>query len=298
MNLRRVDLNLLVAFDALMRTRHVGRAGDLLGLGQPAMSAALSRLRYLFGDDLLVRQGGGMAATERAIQLAPEVSRLLKEINRLIEEPQGFDPAVSQMTFRLRLSDLLSALILPKLLQHLAETAPGISLEVVHLSPEATVDALERGDIDLAVSTGLSAPKSIRQAILFVDRLVCLTRAEAALDNTTLTAATFASLPQIRVSQSPLDDRFIDRQLAAAGLKRRIVLTLPHWLALPEIIEQTELLAVVPESIATRLVTGRNLTFSPSPLTESGFDWSLYWHRRTDNDAAHVWLRKIIEEIT
>ena len=207
-NLRNVDLNLLVAFDVLMRERHVTRAARRLGVGQPAMSASLSRLR--------------------------------------------------------------------------------------HLSPDATIDALERNELDLAVSTGLDVPKSIECRGILEDRIVCvLSKAHpcaAGFDD----VDTFVNLPQIRVSQSPLDDRFVDHQLAASGLDRNIALTVPHWLVVPEIIARTGLAAVMPHSIAARFAAAGDLRIVPPPIEDCAFMWCLYWHRRHNADAGHQWLRRLI----
>ena len=245
-NLRSVDLNLLVAFDTLMRTRHVSRAADLLGIGQPGMSAALSRLRQLLGDPLLVKQGTEMRPTQRALDLEPEVRMILREIGKLLGSTGEFDPATSTRTFRVRMSDLLSTLLLPKTIERLSRTAPGLRLQVDHLSPNATVDALERDIVELAVSTGLDIPKSIMSHPLFEDHLVCLAHQDFPIAHHLRDIRTFASLPQIRVSQSPLDDRFADRQLGEQGLKRDIALTVPHWLTVPEILASAPLVALVP----------------------------------------------------
>lgn len=291
MNLRRVDLNLLVAFDALMQTRHVGRAGALLGLGQPAMSAALGRLRVLFGDDLLVRQGGAMAPTDRALQIAPEVRLLLDRIGVLVSEPEGFDAATSARHFRLRLSDLLASLLLPDLLRRIERSAPGIAIEIRHLAPEETADALERGELDLAISADLPVPKSVRDAALFPDRLSILVGPDFP-DPEGLTDPTrFSATPRVRVSQSPLDDRFIDRSLKEVGLEAPVRLILPHWLLLPDALKAAPLAAIVPEAFARRLAHRHNLVEMPAPGEARDFTWSLYWHRRHDSDPAQRWLR-------
>ena len=123
MNLRRIDLNLLVAFDALMHTRHVSRAAAHLGIGQPGMSAALGRLRQLFDDPLLVRQGSEMVPTERALALQPDIQKLLRDVENILAPPQAFSPETSDRVFRLRMSGLLSVLLLPALVGHASRTA-------------------------------------------------------------------------------------------------------------------------------------------------------------------------------
>ncbi|MGI9385192.1 MAG: LysR family transcriptional regulator [Methyloligellaceae bacterium] len=296
MNLRSVDLNLLVAFDVLMRERHVTRAAQHLGIGQPAMSAALARMRQLFGDDLLVKQGGEMVPTERALAIEPEIRRTLHDLERILGEPGPFDPGTARRTFRIRMSDLLAFLLLPRLCAHVTRSAHEVSFEIAHLSPAATQDALERGDVELAVSTGLSASRSIAAEDLFEDRLVCIARPDHERLHVLDQLDAFVQVPQIRVSQSPIDDRFVDRQLADNGRHRRLVLTLPHWLAVPEIVASSDLIAVMPESIARRFAVSFGVALATPPLRNHAFTWSMYWHRRHASDDGHHWLRDLIRQ--
>lgn len=297
MNLRRLDLNLLVALDALLRTRHVTRAGQALGIGQPGMSAALARLRQLFGDDLLVKQGSGMRPTARALELEPELRRVLREVERLVTDREEFLPGDSRRSFTIRMSDLLSLLILPGVAERLARAAPGIALETVHLSPEATLDALETNRVDLAVSTGLAVPKSIEAETLHDDEVVVLARAGhpaaagiAAMDG-------FLGLRHVKIAQSPIDDRFADRQLAEAGLARTVALTVPHWLVVPEIVAGSDLVATMPLSIARRFAGDGRIALHRPPFEHTAFRWSLYWHRRHHGDRGHGWLRGLVREV-
>lgn len=296
MNLRRIDLNLLVAFDALMRTRHVTRAARQLGMGQPGMSSALSRLRVVFSDELLVRQGGEMQPTARALELEPEVRRILQDVERLASETSRFDPATSRRSFRLRLSDLLSALLLPPLMSRLAAAAPGIRLEISHLNPDATVDGLERNTLDLAVSTALRTPRSIELAPLFADRIVTVLRSGHPKRRTIGRLGVFVTVPQVKVAQSPIDDRFVDRQLAELGRDRLVALTVPHWLAVPAIVASTDLIAIMPRSIAATFERDRDIALAEPPVPDIAFDWSVYWHRRHARDGALIWLRGLIAE--
>jgi DNA-binding transcriptional LysR family regulator len=142
-NLRSLDLNLLVVLDALLEERHVTRAAARIGLSQPAMSNALSRLRAMFGDTLLLRTPHGMEPTPRAIALAGPVRQALRQVQRLLDAEEAFDPATCRQGFTLRMSDLLGRLLLPALMTRLRAEAPGVSLDIVHLPPTQTVDRLE-----------------------------------------------------------------------------------------------------------------------------------------------------------
>jgi len=296
MNLRRIDLNLLVAFDALMKARHVTRAATLVGIGQPGMSAALARLRHLFNDELLVKQGGEMVPTARARELEPEIRRILRAVEVLVSEPPDFDAAASRRTFSLRMSDLLSFLLLPPIIARLGKEAPGVALEVAHLGPEATIDALERNAVELAVSTDLKTPKSIDSTPLFQDRVVVVARGNHPARHRLSSIEGFLSVAQIKVAQSPIDDRFADRQLAGLGHSRPIAITVPHWLAVPEIVAQSDLVAIMPMSIAQRLQRNHSLALLDPPFPDTLFQWSIYSHRRQASDPAMKWLRVILAD--
>lgn len=296
MNLRRLDLNLLVALDALLRTRHVTRAARELGIGQPGMSAALARLRQLFDDDLLVKQGSAMRPTARALELEPELRRLLRGIERLVADRDGFVPGDSRRGFTVRMSDLLSLLILPGLSERLSRDAQGITIETVHLSPEATLDALETNRVDMAVSTGLAVPKSIEEAALQDDEVVVIARSGHPAADSIASMDGFLAQRHVKIAQSPIDDRFADRQLAESGRAREIALTVPHWLVVPEIVACSDLVATLPLSIARRFAADGRIALHRPPFERTALRWSLYWHRRHSGDAGHSWLRNAVAD--
>ncbi len=235
MNLRNIDLNLLVIFDALMEECHVTRAGRRVGLSQPAMSSALSRLRQLFQDELLVRTPSGMEPTPRALALAASVRQLLRQTETLFDNPADFTPATAHRTFRLRMSDMLLLCLMPPLAARVGYEAPNVVLDVVHLPPVQTVNALENDAIDVAISTGLTTPSTLKQLPLFDDELVCVLRSGHPNASAILELDTFLQMPQIKIAQSPFDTRFIDGQLADHGLTRPIALTIQDWLAVRQI---------------------------------------------------------------
>lgn len=295
MNLRTVDLNLLVALDALLSELHVTRAADRVGVSQPAMSNALSRLRHVFKDELLVRTAAGMQATPRALELAGPTKLILRQIERVLESETEFDPTRAERSFTLRLSDLLSLLLLPELLRRLGERAPGITLDVLHLSPVRTVEALENDEIDLAVSMGLKPSNAIRTQVVLPDRMVSVMRAGHPLAGAPLTLEAFLRARHLKVSMSPTDLRFIDDVLAGDQLKRDVALNVPHWLTVPHVLASTDLLSVMPGRLAAALST-HGLTVRELPFVSAPFDWTLYWHRRHEGNRAIRWLRELITE--
>jgi DNA-binding transcriptional LysR family regulator len=292
-NLRAVDLNLLVIFDALMRERHVTRAAQRIPMSQPAMSNALARLRHLFKDDLFIRSAGGMEPTPRAAELADAIRQILRQAERLMLTDAGFDPATTQRDFTARMSDLVGYLALPGLLRELHAQAPGIALNVLHLSPEHTLAALEGDQLDFALSMALPHAANIRSAALFSDRMVCVMRAGHPLAAAQLTLARFLAAEHLRVAMSPTDIRFVDAVLADRDQKRRVAANVPHWLLIPPILRQTDLVAVISGKLAAHFAPAE-VTVKPLPFSSEPFAWTLYWHRRHDNNQPHKWMRELI----
>jgi len=296
MNLRQIDLNLLVIFDTLMREKSVTRAALHIGVTQPAVSNALNRLRHLFKDDLLVRTPTGMEPTQRAEELAPAVDQILRAINVLVENPHAFDPRTANLTVHIRLSDVLAFLLLPELARRIAAEAPLVHIETVHLSPHRTVEALEWGAIDLAISTGLNGSSAVHKQPLFDDRLICLSRAKHPRIGAKPDLEDFLAARHIRVAQSPVDDRFVDNWLTAHGHRRSVSLTVPHWLSLPHVVRETDLIAVISQRAAQRFAHDPNIQLSPLPIPDCGFTWSMYWHKRHRSNAAQQWLRSHVAD--
>ena len=290
MNLRSVDLNLLVALDALLEERHVTRAAERIGLSQPATSNALARLRGVFGDDLLVRGAGGMNPTPFALALAEPLRQALRQVERVLDSDIDFSPATAANRFVVRMSDLLSQLLLPGLLADLATSGPGIQLDVVHLPPGRTVDAIERDEVHVAVSMGLNHSASIRCETLLDDRMMCVFRAGHPLASRALTLETFLVHGHLKVSMSPTDTRFVDDVLAGQGLRRRVVANVPHWLVVPHVLATTDLVAVMPGRLA-EAIRGTALIAREPPFATAPFDWKVYWHRRYDGSRSVDWLR-------
>lgn len=290
-NLRTIDLNLLVVFDALMATRHVTRAADQVGLSQPAMSSALKRLRAVLKDELLVRTPAGMQVTPKALELAEPVRLILRQIERALEPDSDFDPATRERVFRVRLSDVLAMLVLPSTLAGFDIGGSRLSLDVVHLSPDGTVDALERDEIDMAVSFALSHGNTILSEPLMSDRMVCVVRAGHPFSATPPSLDRFLAARHVRVSMSPADLRFVDDVLVAEDHRRDVAINLPHWLVVPRVLHETDLVAVMPERLFLALEDER-LACCELPFASSAFSWSLYWHRRQDRNPAIRWLRE------
>lgn len=193
------------------------------------------------------------------------------------------------------MSDLLGALLLPSLSAQVRGRAPGVALDILHLSPPQTVDALDKDEVDLAVSMGLEHSATIRSEALLEDRMVCVMASTHPLAHEELTLPAFLAQRHLKVSMSPTDLRFVDDVLATMALRRDIALNVPHWLVVPEVLAGSDLVAVMPSRLAMSMahpaLTARALPFASDP-----FNWTLYWHRRQDANAGNRWLRDQIRE--
>ncbi|MBC5767831.1 LysR family transcriptional regulator [Ramlibacter albus] len=295
-NLRSVDMNLLVMFDALMAEKHVTRAAARAAMSQPAMSNALSRLRALFKDELLVRTAHGMEPTPRALELQESVHQILLQAERLVHSDSQFDPRTSERSFTIRMSDLVGSLLLPGCMKRLAAEAPGISLDVLHITPERSIRALEEDQLDFAASFELAHGQAIRSEKLFTDRMVCAMRVGHPLASGRMTLKRFLDASHLRVAMSPTDLRFVDSKLAAQGLSRKIAVNVPQWLLVPEMLRETDLLGVVSERIGAKL-TSQGIVCKPLPFEAPEFDWKIYWHNRYAHSNAHAWMKKVMLEV-
>jgi len=294
MNLRSIDLNLLVIFDALMAERHVTRAALRIPMTQPAMSNALARLRVVFKDDLFIRSGGIMEPTPRALELGEAVRQILRQTERLMSSDVAFDPLTTDHEFTGRMSDLTGYLLLPRILSALSTQAPRAVLDVLHMSPDRSIKALETDQLDFAISMQLKHNTSICSEALFSDRMVCVMREGNPLATDELTLDRFLRAEHLRVAMSPTDIRFVDNVLADKGYSRNVVAKVPHWLLVPPILQQNNMIAVISGKLAEKFAdTG--LVARPLPFESEPFSWDLYWHRRNDNSAAHQWMRKLIK---
>ena len=294
-SLRAMDLNLLVVLDALATERHVTRAARRIGITQPAMSNALRRLRTLFGDELYLRGPGGMEPTARALELEDGVRQTLRQAERLLSTDIAFDPATSKRTFNGRMSDLVGCLALPGIASRLRERAPHMTLQILHMAPERAIKALETDQLDFAISMGLVHPESMRSEALMQDRMCCAMGAAHPLAGTRLTLDRFLAASHLRVAMSPTDKRFVDDELAARGLRRNVVMTVPHWMLIPPLLQAGQLISVVSRRFAARF-EGSGIDVRPLPFASPPFDWTLYWHRRDEQGAAHRWLRQLLHE--
>ncbi len=295
-NLAGVDLNLLVALQALLEERSVTRAAHRVGLTQPAMSRALGRLRALFDDPLLVRATGGMAPTPRAESLSEPLRQTLAEVDRMIRRPT-FEPATARGKLRITSTDYVTPVVLPRVLGRLFKEAPHLDLELQHWNRDS-LRQLEDGSLDLAIGLFPDAPAGFYRQRLFSDDFACIVRAKHPVTREGLTLEAYTSLRHALITVAGEERGAADAALERLGLTRRIALRIPHFLAAPLIVAESDLVLTLPRRLARRFARFANLTFMDPPVEIGGFTISQLWHERRHHDPAHLWLRALLAERT
>ena len=295
MDIRNVNLNLLVALDALLAERSVSRAAVRMHLSQPAASALLARLRELFGDPLLLRSARGMLPTPRALELLGPVKQVLDEIDAIVQPRAAFDAASAVHTFTLSASDYVEYALLPKLVDYLEHKAPGVRLEVRPLDLQKVAKQMESGEVDLCVTGLRNATAGLHVRPLYTERIVSVVRRNHPGVGARLTLDKFCSLEHIQVSVRGGFSARIDEALAALGRKRRARLAVPHFLLVPEIVARSDMISALPERLA-RGHAERLRIFEP-PLDIEGFTVGEIWHERNQRDPAQQWLRDVLLEL-
>jgi DNA-binding transcriptional LysR family regulator len=301
-NLRGVDLNLLVVFDALMVERNVTRAAVRNGLSQPAVSKALNRLRYLFDDPLFVRRNRRMEPTPRAVELSGPIHGALADISRTLTSPLAFNPSEISATVTIATIDFYQTSLLPALIRRLRCEAPRLHLQFKASDRFGQHDTLEAEEIDLAIGPVGTVRDTLRAVPLWKDCLTTL----AATGNPVarcLTIEAFASAAHVvdagHVHISP-DGRVtsvVDSILAASGLRREIAVVLPSSAGISSVVAATDLIATLPNRVVRDLAPIRNVVFVPAPFPALEVSPHLLWHVRTERAPLHMWLRSIILEL-
>jgi DNA-binding transcriptional LysR family regulator len=289
-NLPKFDLNLLVVFDALMREQHVGRAGELLGLTQPAVSHALGRLRHLLNDPLFVKHAKGVRPTPRAEALADAIAPALRTLRGSLRSDDVFDPATMARTIVIGGTDYIDLTLIPRLMARLRQAAPGFELRLRPTNRETVVGELRRQEIDFAIGSLAAAPTAVDVTPLFSERLVMIGRQGHPALKHKLTVKDFAALSHLLVS--PRGDAFgsVDNALRELGHSRRIAITVPHFLAAPFIVGATDLVAVVAERVALRLAEAAKLTIHELPFAVPSWTVGLARLKERPDDPAIDWL--------
>jgi DNA-binding transcriptional LysR family regulator len=298
MKLSGIDANLLAALDALLREKSVTRAARRLGVGQPALSHSLSRLRDHFKDELLVLKGRNYVLTDKAEKLSGVVANATRALAEVFEDNPSFDAATSSYRFVVACSDLFGILIIPELLRTLRREAEHVEVELRAIVATSKESILE-GGVDLALGIFEDVPPGINQQSLYEDPAVCVVRANHEQVGKRLTLEAYGRLPHLEIA--PVADAIsglhVDRALAAIGKRRHVTLRVPYYLLAPHILEQTDHVATLSASGAEILAKMARLRVVEPPISLPTYKYSQIWHNSHNDDRAHTWLRERVASI-
>ncbi len=307
MNIERVDLNLLVYLDVLLRERNVTRAAESIGLSQPAMSNGLRRLRELFNDPLLVRTSEGMTPTEKARQLQPLVGDALQTLQRALQTSAGFEPAEASRVFRIMVSDYTEATLIPALLAQLHREAPGIVLDILAPS-DMSFEDVERGKVDMVINRFDSLPQSFHQVTLWRDTYACV----LGRDNPVLgdfNFETYLAADHVWVSKTgwgagmgihPGDANrlgWVDTALKQLGRSRNIKIFTRHYLSAMLLARQRNLIVTVPSKAARVVASEADVVVRPPPFPIPAIELKMAWSPILQHNPAHRWMRRVLTEL-
>jgi LysR family transcriptional regulator, nod-box dependent transcriptional activator len=282
----------------LLEESSVSRAADRVFITQSAMSNALARLRRHFGDELVVQVGRRMVLTERGQQLRPEVRSILMRIQQVAQPMEAFEPATARKTFRIGASDYFTMVVLPKLLMHLSQFAPGIGIEVLPLTGRL-FDDLERGDVDLLIVPQGYAQRKFPHQSLFTDEWVCVTWSGLEQPRTGMTLDRYLALEHVaKKDNNPNFPSVIELELGRQRLARKVTVRVPHYGLLPLMIVGTPRVATVQGRVAHMYADWQlPLSVYSLPFDCAQLEEAMQWHPTKEADQGHLWLREAVRSL-
>jgi DNA-binding transcriptional LysR family regulator len=296
-NLSRVDLNLLVALDALLTDRSVTRAAARVGLRQSAMSHNLARLRALLGDELLIRGPDGMQPTPRALALIDPVRIALAQITALVSRDEAFDARTAERSFRIGLTDSAEVLLGPALIARVCEAAPGIRLRLS--STDRLFEELDADRLDLGVGFGPlpEGQAHHKRRLLGTDSFLCMFNAKRVGVSPPISLEDYVRLPHVLTTLRQGERGVVDEALEKLGLRRTIAVTTPRFVAVPFLVAGAPVVTTMHGRLARFFAGALGLSLSPAPVELPEVSASLVWHASYDRDPAHLWLRQTVARV-
>lgn len=303
MNIRPTDLSLLVSLDALLELKNVTRAAKRLNISQPALSSQLARLRVLFNDPLLTpsETGRGMVATPKAIELATPLREAIEKLTVIGHRRGAHETFASEVTFKIAGNNEAISALAPRLIRRAQQRERGeapIKLCFVQTNEQDLLTQIESGEIDLLLGTSMNFPLALRVRRLNDDRYVMVQRHRHPRGTGALTMSDYVDLQHVQINDSGRDGAVIDEYLSRWGCKRQIGIQLPHWSMVRDALLETDMVATVPSSLLVAGIADEGLECFELPFASPAMPLAIAWHRRSDNDAAHRWLRESCLDIT
>lgn len=293
-----LDLNLLRAYEAMLLHRNVTAAAAHVGLTQSAMSNALGRLRQYFDDPLFVKTRAGMVPTPYALELARPLKQALALVRSSTQKRKGFDPSQSRRVFRFYMSDVGEMVFLPALMKRLVRIGENVRVETEQLPSNEVAQRLATGEIDFAAGFFPGLGKSVERAALFPEHYVCMVRRDhPACVNGTMPLAEFRNGSHVLIESMGSGHQVIERTLERNGIRRNIALRVPHFMVIPQIVADTDLIVTIPNQVARLFSEYEKVRVLPLPVSIASFDVSLYWHARFSEEPAIQWMRALMVEL-
>lgn len=296
MELKDVDLNLLLVFNTLLAERRVSKVAEVLGMTQSGVSNALKRMRLLLGDELFVRTARGMEPTPYSLRLAEPIGYALSTIHGSLNETTHFEPKDSKRRFTLGMTDIGELYFLPQLMALLRALAPGVTVSTVRNTAVNLQDEMEAGHVDLAIGLLPQLKSGYFQRRLFCQRYVCMFREGHPLDKDHVSVEEFCSADHVLVVSAGTGHAIVDQTIERAGIERNIALTVPHFVAVGHIVSNSSMIATVPERYAMACEKPFGLKYVSHPLALPEININLFWHAKFNKDPANKWLRSLIFE--
>jgi DNA-binding transcriptional LysR family regulator len=298
MDIADLDLNLLVVLDALLRTRSVSGAARMLGMSQPATSLALQRLRKAFGEPLFVRTARGIHPTPYAEGLRAPLEAILDRIRADLLQQPTFDPANVERSVTFNMQDIGELVFLPRILERLSALAPGVHVRTVNLPTSYIEPALRAGEVDLALGHFPELDHAaLFQQRLFTHSFICLVREGHPTIGSEMTRRQFTEGRHAVVHPSGQLNDTLESELATQGLTRQIAVRIEHFLAVPTILSQSDLICTVPYAIGASLAKLGDIKLVRPPFKAKPRVVRQHWHSRFHHDAANRWLRGVVAEL-
>ena len=297
---RNINLQLLEHLKALITERHVTRAADAANIGQPAMSASLARLRVMLKDPLLVKTARGMEPTPYAIELAKAIHVAFEVLDAPQQGRSDFDISTAERTIRVISADGPALLLLPPLTARLRREAPKLSLRWTSGDIRRAAELLREGEVDLVVSSIPNIPSAYYSSPLYSHVPCCIAAKGHPGIKGELTMEQFLQFPHVAFGASPTSfsviDNLVDSALHGLGHKREVAVTVPSFLVSPGVVAMSDLLAVIPERVATESAARNGLQILKLPFDIGALDLAMYWHSRCQADPAQQWLRAALRD--
>lgn len=289
----KLDLDWLGVFVEVYKTQSVSRAALALGLEQASASIVLNKLRRHFDDPLFSRTSAGMEPTPRAQKIYPEVVAALLYLDKARGASGAFLPQQAKREFRICMTDISEIVLLPRLINHLQKTAPGLVVEAEKISPESR-RRMEAGETDLAVGFTPDLEAGFYQQALFAQDFVCLAASNHPRIGAKLTRKAFSAEGHILVKASSTGHSIVEKVMAQSGVERRIVLRVQSFLGVARIVAQTEFLVIVPRQLGNALAQQERVKVLEPPVPLPTYKVKQHWHERFNADAGNIWLRQVM----